>query len=81
MQSKQMHLPVIGILDGPVIWVFLSLVCLIGVPIAIIVVIVLLGTKQGVRPLLNLPDTKTTLYPRVWYQQLASNGLTPCLRA
>jgi ubiquinone/menaquinone biosynthesis C-methylase UbiE len=26
------------------------------------------GTKQGVRPLLNLPDTKTTLNPRVWYQ-------------
>ena len=34
--------------------------------------------SQGVRPLLNLPDTKSAQYLRVWYQHLTSNGLTPC---
>ena len=53
-----MHLPVIGMLDGPVIWVFLSLVCLIGVPIAVIIGIVLLLRKKNnpqVAPSFNVP--------------------------
>ena len=53
-----MHLPVIGMLDGPVIWVFLRLVCLIGLPIAVIVGIVLLLRKKDnpqVAPSFNVP--------------------------
>ena len=34
-------------LDGPVIWVFLSLVCLVGVPTAVIIGIVLLLRKKN----------------------------------
>lgn len=42
-----MHLPVAGILDGPVFWVFLSLVCLVGVPTAVIIGIVVLLRKKN----------------------------------
>jgi hypothetical protein len=41
-----MPLLVIGFLDGPFVWALLSLLCLIGVPVAIIVVIVLLLRKK-----------------------------------
>lgn len=49
--------PVIGMLDGPVFWAFMSLVCLIGVPVAVIVVIVLLLRKKTpqVAPSFNIP--------------------------
>jgi hypothetical protein len=42
-----MHVSVIGILDGPVVWAFLSLVCVIGVPVAIIIGIVLMLRKKN----------------------------------
>ena len=42
-----MYFSVMGVLDGPVIWAFLSLVCLIGVPIAITVAVVLLLRKKN----------------------------------
>ena len=41
-----MHLSVIGMLDGTVFWMFLSLVCLVGVPTAVIIGIVLLLRKK-----------------------------------
>jgi hypothetical protein len=34
-------------LDGPVIWVFLSLMCLIGLPTAITIIVVLLLKKKN----------------------------------
>ena len=46
-----------GVFDGPIIWAFLSLVCLIGVPIAITVAVVLLLRKKNpqVVPSFNAP--------------------------
>lgn len=46
MQYGDMPLFVAGFLDGPFVWALLSLLCLIGVPVAIIVVIVLLLRKK-----------------------------------
>ena len=42
-----MPLPVIGMLDGPVFWAILSVMCLIGVPTAIILVVILAKKKSA----------------------------------
>jgi hypothetical protein len=56
-KHEQMNLTAIGFLDGPVFWALLSLVCLIGVPIAIIIAVVVLLRKKKpqVAPNLSAP--------------------------
>jgi hypothetical protein len=45
-----MPLPVIGLLDGPVFWAIIAVMCLISVPTAILVVVLMLKKNSAQAP-------------------------------
>lgn len=65
-----MPLPVIGLLDGPVFWAILAVMCLISVPTAIILVVVL-TKKKSVQP---MPASSAPPAPGSRLYQFARKG-------
>lgn len=72
LQYTHMPLPVIGFLDGPVFWAIFSILCLISVPTAIILVVVLVK-KKSVQP---APVSSAPPAPGSRLYQFARKGST-----